>query len=40
MEGWKGAERKRMERNFVVFKRAQEQEEGRRERAKKAKGVK
>ena len=34
--GWSATERKRVERNFAVFKQAQEQEEDR--RAKKAKG--
>jgi hypothetical protein len=38
MEGWSAKERKRVERNFAVFKQAQEQEEQR--RAKKAKGSK
>jgi hypothetical protein len=36
MEGWSATERKRVERNFAVFKQAQEQEEEC--RAKKAKG--
>ena len=34
MEGWSVKERKRVERNFAVFKHSQEQEEER--RAKKA----
>ena len=38
MEGWSATERKRVERNFAVFKQAQEREEQR--RAKKAKGSK
>ena len=38
MEGWSVRERKRVERNFAVFKQAQEREEQR--RAKKAKGNK
>jgi hypothetical protein len=38
MEGWSVKERKRVERNFAVFKQAQEREEQR--RAKKAKGSK
>jgi hypothetical protein len=38
MEGWSSTERKRVERNFAVFKQAQEREEQR--RAKKAKGSK
>jgi hypothetical protein len=36
--GWSATERKRAERNFAVFKQAQEREEQR--RAKKAKGSK
>jgi hypothetical protein len=35
MEGWSAKERERVERNFAVFKQAQEQEE--QLRAKKAK---
>jgi hypothetical protein len=38
MEGWSAKERKRVERNFAVFKQAQEHEEQR--RANKAKGSK
>jgi hypothetical protein len=38
MEGWSAKERKREERNFAMFKHAQEHEEQR--RAKKAKGSK
>jgi hypothetical protein len=38
IEGWSAKERERVERNFAVFKQAQEQEEQR--RAKKEKGRK
>jgi hypothetical protein len=38
MEGWSAKERERVERNFAMFKQAQEYEEQR--RAKKAKGGK
>jgi hypothetical protein len=36
MDGWTSSERKRMERNFKVFKQAQVQEEERRSKKQKS----